>query len=592
MQRNALQLQNLPSICNTDFEIVTRDRILGVVAGVATNQGGLSSSITVPHSPTQVNLYHDILEQARLASHEVSYVEAHGTGTQAGDPLEVASIREVFGGSNRANVLSLGSIKGNIGHCETAAGVAGFIKALLLLQKEKIPRLVSHSTLNPSISKLEQDRLAIASDTEPWNVDFRAICVNSYGAAGSNAAVLLCQGPQPQVEAIHRSSATRQPFPLILSADSPHSLLAYADDLERFLRTMASNYICADVAFTLAERRRHHRFQWTTVQSELSGLIGSLRQVVDSYTKVPEKSKAVVMVFSGQSRRYVGLSRSLYEACPLLRAFIDQCHNQLVELGFPGILPEIFETKPLSNVQTLQSALFTLQYACAKSWIESGLHVDAVIGHSFGELTALAVANVLSLKDALRLVATRAALMSTKWGTEKGAMLAVHGSVESTQEVVSNLHPTNNPIEIACYNSDTSHVLVGSENSIGEAEQFIQQNARFTDLRPQRLDVSHGFHSKLTESILEDLDTVAQTMSFESPSILIECCSLERHHQPDSRHISTHARNPVYFTHGIRRLEERFGKCIWLEAGMDSPIIPMVKRAVRNSDWHSFLPLR
>lgn len=109
------------------------DQILGVVAGTGTNQGGLSSSITVPHAPTQVDLNRDVLRQAGMAPHQVSYVEAHGTCTQVGDPLEMASIREVFGGSDRANNLSVGSIKGNIGQCETAAGIAGFIKALILL---------------------------------------------------------------------------------------------------------------------------------------------------------------------------------------------------------------------------------------------------------------------------------------------------------------------------------------------------------------------------------------------------------------------------------------------------------------------------
>lgn len=567
------------------------DQILGVVAGAGTNQGGLSSSITVPHAPTQVDLYRDVLRQAGMASHQVSYVEAHGTGTQVGDPLEMASIREVFGGSDRGNDLSVGSIKGNIGHCETAAGIAGFIKALLLLQKGKIPRLASHSILNPSIPSLEQDKMTIASANEPWRVPFRAVCVNSYGAAGGNAAILLCQAPQSQPKSVQYPLTRSQSIPFILSAHSKDSLCAYAKDLGHYLLSMDSKYLAADVAFTLAKRSKRHRFQWTTVESELSHLIENLQTGIENtFYEVPEKRKAVVLVFAGQSRRSVGLKKNLYTSSPLLRSFIDQCDGHLAALGFSKINPAIFETQPISNIQVLQCGLFALQYACARCWIESGLQVDAVIGHSLGELTALAVAGVLSLKDALNLVATRASLIASSWGNEKGAMLSIRGSANSAQEIISSL--PGESLEIACYNSDTSHVLVGPEQSVAEAEQYLQGIGRLKSLKPQRLNVSHGFHSKLTENILDDLERAADSLAFEDPSIPVECCTLEKQAKIGPKYISKHARSSVYFVNAVRRLEERLGSCIWLEADMDSPIISMAKRAVRVPDSHSFYPLR
>lgn len=567
------------------------DNILGVVAGIGTNQGGLSSSITVPHAPTQVKLYRDVLEQAGLASNQVSYVEAHGTGTQVGDPLEMASIREVFGGSDRTDQLSIGSIKGNIGHCETAAGIAGFIKALLLLQKRKIPRLASHATLNPSIPNLEQDKMTIASTVEPWNVPYRAVCVNSYGAAGGNAAAILCQAPQTQGKSVRYPPISSQSFPFMLSADSKDSLGAYANDLRDYLLKTDSKYIAADVAFTLAKRSNRHRFRWTTVESGVSGLIETLRKGIESTAfEVPKKRKSVVLAFAGQSRRFVGLKKSLYTYSPLLRSFIDQCDAQLTALGFSKIIPAIFETEPISDVQVLQCGIFALQYACARCWIESGLQVDAVIGHSLGELTALAVAGVLSLKDALNLVATRASLIASSWGNEKGAMLTMRGSATDVQEVISSL--PGEPLGIACYNSDTSHVLVGPEKSIAEAEGYLQRTGRVGNFKPQRLDVSHGFHSKLTKDILNDLDRAAESLAFEDPSIAVECCTLEKQAKVGPKHISKHARNSVYFAHAVRRLEDRLGPCIWLEADMNSPIIPMAKRAIRAPDCHSFYPLR
>lgn len=190
--------------------------------------------------------------------------------------------------------------------------------------------------------------------------------------------------------------------------------------------------------------------------------------------------------------------KNLYTSSPLLRSFIDQCDSYLAALGFSKIIPAIFKTQLISNIQVLQCGLFALQYACARCWFESGLQVDAVSGHSLGELTALAVAGVLSLKDALSLVATRASLIASSWGNEKGAMLSIRGSAHSAQEIISSL--PGKSLEIACYNSDTSHVLVGSEKSVAEAKQYLKEIGRIDSLKPQRLNVSHGFHSTLPKT--------------------------------------------------------------------------------------------
>ncbi|KAI9709675.1 MAG: hypothetical protein M1828_002374 [Chrysothrix sp. TS-e1954] len=143
--------------------LADNDQILGVIPGVATNQGGLSASITIPHSVAQADLFRKVLDQAGMKADQVTYVEAHGTGTQAGDPLEIASIREVFGGSGRSSPLSIGSIKGNIGHAETAAGIAGLLKVLAMIQNSGIPPQASHQSLNPKIPALESDKMTVAT---------------------------------------------------------------------------------------------------------------------------------------------------------------------------------------------------------------------------------------------------------------------------------------------------------------------------------------------------------------------------------------------------------------------------------------------
>lgn len=287
------------------------DHILGVICGAASNQGGLSSSITVPHSPSQVTLYRKILDQAGLNPDKVTYVEAHGTGTQVGDPLEIASIREVFGGTHRDKVLHIGSIKGNIGHCETAAGIAGCVKALLLLRKGVIPPLASHKSLNCKIAELGPDRMAIDLQKQPWEASFRAICVNSYGAGGSNAAVVLCQPPfQPPAdrEICHPRNGA---FPFLLSAASKPSLMAYLVDLKTYLEKAGSLIAAADVAYTLAEKRQHHRFRFATTP-DLTGLAKAVGDGSIEISETPVRTQSVVLVFCGQVGHVIGMKSQLY----------------------------------------------------------------------------------------------------------------------------------------------------------------------------------------------------------------------------------------------------------------------------------------
>ena len=563
-----------------------QDRILGVIPGASTNQGGLSPSLTVPHSAAQVKLYRNILHQAGMRPEQVSYCEAHGTGTQAGDPLEVASVREVFGSPERQDLMQLGSIKGNIGHCETAAGVAGLLKTLVMVNKAAIPPLASHKSLNPKIPALAPDRLAISSSLEVWKASPRAALVNSYGAAGSNSAVLLCQAPDTNKQPPRLSPAMEFSYPIILSASSKISLLANAEKIATFLESENSKCTIADVAFTLVEKRKRHPLQFVSTESSIPGLVKALRSMPDPLN-APQPRK-VVLTFSGQSRQSVGLNKSLYDAFPLFRHHLNACNDILQQSGFSPCIPAVFDKEPVENVVALQCGMFAVQYACAMSWIESGLQVEAVVGHSFGELTALAVSRILSLKDAIKLVATRATLMQTKWGPDKGTMLLVGAATEVVQRMIAG----NDDVEIACYNAPTTQIVVGTESAISKVEDIVKQESGYSGIKCQRLDVTHGFHSQFTEPLLKDLSEVAHSMVFNAPSIHLESCTFEELRQVGPDRIVQHTRKPVFFYHAVRRLEQRFGSCLWLEAGFESPITSMIKRAVDVPEKHHFQDMK
>jgi acyl transferase domain-containing protein/acyl carrier protein/SAM-dependent methyltransferase len=567
------------------------DQILGVIPASGTNQGGLSTTITVPHSPAQVALYRGLLHKAGVEADQVSYVEAHGTGTKVGDPVEMASIREVFGGTKRASTLHVGSLKANIGHSETSAGVASLLKVLAMIKHKSIPPLAGFGILNPEIQPLTPDKISIASEVVPWAAPIRIACVNSYGAAGSNSALLCCEWPQQQH--VGAPNENRAPYPVFLSAESKESLRYLADSLRSHIQREGKKLTVGDVAFTLSERRKHHRIGSVIIASDMSSLSLSLEKCISDSFETPPKPKPVVLIFSGQSKQVVELDPRLYQTYSCLRSHLNLCNELLTKFGFPAIIPAIFQSEPISDLITLHCGTFALQYACARSWIDAGLEVSAVIGHSFGELTALVVSGVLSLDDGLKLIATRASLMKTKWGTERGTMLAIHGNREVVQDLIASVrfNSSDSDLEIACYNSMASHVVVGSSSSIARAEEIMKTESRFSSLQHQRLDVSYGFHSRFTETLLEELDIFSRTLSFNKTTIPLEFCSRYPTNTVDPDHISKHTREPVYFVDTIRRLERRLGPCVWLEAGMDSPIVGMAKRALDTPAMHVFQSL-
>ena len=228
---------------------------------------------------------------------------------------------------------------------------------------------------------------------------------NDYGAAGSNAAALLCQGPYLSSQMVRGTMARNQEYPILFSAASRNSLLMGVATLDKYLKDMDSRIAIGDLAFTLSEKRTHLQYRWATIVSDTKTLRQSLK-AVEEIIEAPQRPKKIVLAFSGQSTQISGSERSLYEFCPLIRYYIDRCNHVLKELDFPPIVPTIFNTEPSNDMISHKCEIFAFQYAIAKAWIDYGVRIDAVVGQSFGELTALAVSGVLSLEDGLKLIGT------------------------------------------------------------------------------------------------------------------------------------------------------------------------------------------
>lgn len=575
--------------------IADGDPIMGVIPGIATNQGGLSTALTVPSSTALQALYRTVLSKSGLKPSQITYVEAHGTGTQAGDPIEIESIRAVLGDAARSDVLSIGSIKGNIGHCETGAGVAGLLKVLAMMKHGGIPPLANHKVLNPKIPSLESDGMEISKKLKPWNVPLRAALVNSYGAAGSNSALICCE--PPVVGKAHTNSERNRvhtvSYPVIVSGATKKSLIDNAQVLAKHLSVKNPSANFEDIAFVLNNRRKKHRFCAEVTANDAMSLANALRSINSPTFEYPTQHKPVVLTFSGQNTNVVALDRSIYDDYPSFRANIDACNLELAKLGYPTIEEAIFQKEPITDTVLLQCSIFAVQYACARCWLDAGLTPQAIIGHSFGELTALAISGTLSLEDALRLVTCRADLINTKWGSEKGGMLVIHAGVEIVRDIQAQFRSLHNgaELEIACYNSPTTTVLAGASFDIDAAENMIATDPVFSGLRKLRISTSHAFHSSLSDPILDDLDAMAASLTWNEPQIPLEACTSEGLNDIRDWSASRHTRGSVYFTKAVARIEKRLGPCLWLEAGLDSAIISMARKASSMPDASVFQPV-
>lgn len=576
------------------------DHIMGVLPAVATNQGGVHApGITVPDGTAQKALYRKLVDQSGWAPETVSYMEAHGTGTRVGDPIEMSSIREVFGGPQRSHPVYVGSLKANIGHSETAAGAAGLLKVLAMFRNGGIPPLCGFRQLNSSIPPLEPDKIVIPTETTDWRPPCRRVaCVSSYGASGSNSAVLCAEwrgdDERHQVSTPAGPSVPSGRYPILLSAASAESVARQAQALSDYLKQPRNDITLGDVAYTLSERRKHHRYRWTTVVEDAESLAEQLRTLdIRSIAPHPKTPRKIVLAFSGQSDSKIGLDPAIIRANPRFSQHLEACNRVLLGLGGPDILSgALYQTEPITDPSVLQCGLVAVQYACARCWIEGGLEVAAVVGHSLGELAALAVSGVLSLEDALKVVYRRAELIKRRWGPEGGAMVAIHAPLETVEAVIGAVVKDGGVLEVACHNSLNSHVAVGSRADVEAAIRVLEGDACYQGIRFHRVGVTHGFHSRFTEPLLEELAGVEKEVTFQAPSIPLETCTQDpvvfNGQQDVQGYLTNHARNAVYFSDAVRRLEDQLGLCAWVEAGINTPIAPMVRRAVATPALHVF----
>lgn len=487
------------------------DPIHAVIRGSAVNNDGADKAgFTAPSVGGQRRVIAEALAVAGVEPAEVSYVEAHGTGTPLGDPIEVAALAEVFAGMP-AGTCGLGSVKTNFGHLDEAAGLAGLAKTVLALAHRELPPSLHFTAPNPRLD-LAATPFRVIAAPEAWRVSnnqLRRAGVSSFGIGGTNAHVVLEEAP------LHPASAPASgPYLLRLSARTPAALARQRVRLADWLEAHPEANL-ADVAFTLAAGRRAFPHRATVVATDPREAATALRpHPAPATPAAPEVAPDWIGLCSGQGAPYVGMLAQLARESPtvdsilvegaaLLRPTLGLDLRDLLTTTDPAALARVPDTA------VAQPAVFLADYALARWWLEQAPAPAALIGHSLGEYVAACLAGVLSLADALQLVATRGALMAA---LPPGGMLAV-GLDEDAATALADRHE----LDLAAVNAPAACVVSGPLAAIAAATAELADR----DIAHTRLTTSHAFHSRMIDPMLGAFATELRKISLRPPSARI-----------------------------------------------------------------------
>jgi acyl transferase domain-containing protein/NADPH:quinone reductase-like Zn-dependent oxidoreductase/acyl carrier protein len=558
------------------------DQICAVIRGSAVNQDGASSGLTVPNGGAQQRLIAATLARAGVEGRDVDYLEAHGTGTSLGDPIEVQAAAAVYGAGRDPNrPLLIGSAKTNIGHLESAAGIAGLIKVVLSLQHEVLPQNLHFENPSPNIPWASLP-VRVVDKAIPWRANGRPrrAGTSSFGFSGTNAHVLIEEAP-PQspvaeefsaddVAAAQEPAATQESVGMFpLSARSPEALVALAQRYGTWLEAHPDVDI-ADVCFTAGAGRSHFEHRAALVVDSVEGareLLAGLAEnrlgpgAVRGECGDPPKT---AWLFTGQGSQYPGMARELFDTEPVFAHTVKRCAEAIDGLLPRPLLEVLFDTdsddgEALRHTSFAQPALFAIEMGLARLWQSWGIEPDVVLGHSVGQYAAACAAGVFSLEDGARLMAERGRLFGNL--PEGGRMVAVFADAQQVERVADEFAR----VSVAAYNGRNT-VLSGPAADLEEIVAKLSGD----EIRCTWLDTSHAFHSELLEPALDEFESYAKGFDFAVPTLPLVCnrtgAVLTAETPLDAQYWRRHSRQPVQFAESVRTAAQ-LGCSVLMEIG-------------------------
>ncbi|KAM0147236.1 hypothetical protein ACHAPG_010711 [Botrytis cinerea] len=561
------------------------DNILAVIKGTERNSNAGAASITYPGQEAQEKLFGRLLRKASVDPHDVGFVEMHGTGTQAGDNVEINSVRKVFAQNRgRDNPLNIGAVKATVGHSEAAAGIASLIKSLLILREGSIPTQPDWPfKLNHKFPDLEASNIMIADGKgrlvpRPNGDGKRRIVVNSFDAAGGNTSLLIEDAPRR----VSKIPDPRSHHVITVSARTLTSLAANTKRLIQYLK-MNPDTTIADLAYTTTARRQHELYRVAFVSESIS----ELSKQLDSSTEPelpPKSGPSLIFVFTGQSSQYTGMGKLLYETSPRFKQTIDTYQSLCDSQDLASFIDIIRGTQDVKNATAaqLQLAIVVLEIALAHYWESLGLKPRLVIGHSLGEYAALCIAGVLSISDTLFLVNKRATLMEKQCGPGTSAMLAI----ALPKDKISEFWKTRLSCAISCLNSPSSTVVSGPTEEI----KLLQIELKEKKVQSSFLPTEFGFHSQAMDPILDDFELASKRAHFMKPKIPVASTLtgdvITSEGVFNATYLRRQIREPVKFMKAVRACEsEGFisNSDVILEIGPHPVCIGLITQSVSDA---------
>ncbi|WP_336319734.1 SDR family NAD(P)-dependent oxidoreductase [Streptomyces lavendofoliae] len=555
------------------------DRVHGVIVATGVNNDGRTPGLALPSSTAQQALLTRLYESAGLVADDVAYLEAHGTGTQVGDPLECEAIGRALGVGRSRGPLPVGSVKSNIGHMEAASGMAGLLKALLVLKHRQIPPTLHAEELNPGID-FEGLGLRPVTRGEPLAAVGLALAgVNSFGFGGANAHAVLAAADLAGPAGTPGEARVGDRLPVVVSARTAAGLKDAAEALGQHLQ-FASAGDFYDLAYTSAVRRRRYEHRAAVVAQSPQEAAEALLQFAagqdDSGTAaaVGGRPGGTAFVFSGNGSQWAGMGADLLEREPVFAGAVQAVDAELrPALGW-SVVEELAAGCPrLARTEVAQPLLFALQLGVVRLLAEHGVEPDAVVGHSVGEIAAAYVSGSLSLAQACQVVTVRSKAQGATAGSGRMAAVGL-----SREEAVKELATYHGRLEVAGVNTDGDVTVAGRPDAVAELGRQLEAREVFF----RELDLDHAFHSSAMDGIRDEVTDALG--SLRPGRHRIRLASTVTGGLLDGRRMGAaywwrNVRMPVLFADAVRALADE-GCARFVEIGPHAVLVTYLRRLV------------
>ncbi|MBK8096142.1 MAG: SDR family oxidoreductase [Planctomycetes bacterium] len=559
--------------------IADGDQILAVLAGSAVNNDGARKvGYLAPSVDGYAEVVAEALALANIPADQVQYLEAHGTGTPVGDPIEVEALTQAFRVTSQARgTCGIGSVKTNIGHLDTAAGIAGFLKVVLAMQHGRLPASLNWRTPNPLID-FAASPFTVVREARDWPAppQGRIAGVSSLGVGGTNAHVIVRQGPAPSPA----EPSVRRAHLLPLSGKSVDAVLAAAGRMATFLDDQADT-VLADVGFTAQAGRKAFAQRVAVAGATASELAAALRapSLRNQIRKASERAVQVVFLFPGGGAQYPGMGKGLYEHEPEFRRAADECLQALPpaagaevrELLF-GDAASAMHGERLERPSLALPALFVVEYATARTLLSFGIESAAMLGHSMGEYVAACLAGTFTVAQGMQIVLLRGQLFEQ---VSPGAMLTVSLPVDQVAAMAEE------ELSLAAANAPTLAVVAGTVPAIDRLQRRLEERG----IDCQRLRIAVAAHSHLLDPILERFAAGLRTMRFQPAqkpflsNVTGDWIDPQRAASPE--YWVEHLRRTVRFQDAAARLLER-NDCVFVEVGPGKALTSLIRMHERG----------